>query len=363
MKTNKYLGIPLNWYEVQNFYQRYYDVCSELIYESDCIASGEFEVTIAIPTFRRSNLLTRAIDSAVNQTDITGYEIIVVDNDDQVDSATDAIMREYCKKYDNIRYYRNQKNIGMTGNWNRCIEMASGKWVVLLHDDDRMLSNYLKSVLPWTKKCDCSMIGVFHTDLYDTEFNVDTNQKYGKTLKFRQNVLGYMRREKPFVVKKTDIYANVYPSPVCAILNKQKAIAFGGFDGKEGGAYDEKFFVTEIYNGKVLILPQILAQRGVGMNESLNADIQKHGIAGKYNFAMHVLEREQPFFKGYKKLCADVSARYMVESVQGHFNAEVDFSDLLEELGVCRFVVKMPHKMVTVLKYIPLLALIFRRAD
>ena len=353
--------IPFDWYDIHNYYKRYSDIKSNLIYESAHITSKKYEVTIAIPTFCRNDMLDRALHNAVRQRGINNYEVIVVDNDERGNPETDSMIKDYCAKYNNIRYYRNEKNIGMTGNWNRCIEMARGKWVVLLHDDDVISDRYLKTVLPWAKKSKCSMIGVFHTDLYDAGFDADVNRRYGKTLKFRQNVLGYLRRKKPFMVKKTDIYANVYPSPVCAMFRKEKAIAFGGFDGKEGGAYDEKFFVTELYHGKVLILPMILAQRGVGMNESLRADIQKKAIAVKYGFAMHILEKENPVFKWYRKMCADISARYMIESVQGHFNAKVDFGNLLKELGISSFVIRMPRKMVTFFKYLPLLSLVFRR--
>lgn len=353
--------ISLRWYDIQNFYERYYGVKSNLIYKSENTNKKRYEVTIAIPTFRRSGMLHRAIKSAVNQKGVNGYEIIVVDNDETGNKETDNLMKLYCQRYCNICYYRNEKNIGMTGNWNRCIELAHGKWVVLLHDDDVMASTYLQKTLPWVRKSGCTMMGVFHTDLYDNEMAVDINEKYGRKLKFRQNVLGYIRRQSPFLVKVTDIYANIYPSPVCAIFKKDKAIEFGGFDGKEGGAYDEKFFVTELYHGKVLILPQILAKRGIGMNESLNAEIQKNGIAIKHRFAMHIREKEKPAFSGYKKFCADISARYMVESVQGHFNANIDFTDLLKELGISSFVCHMPPKIVTVLKYLPLLSLVFRK--
>lgn len=353
--------ISFDWYNIQNFYKRYYDVKSDLIYESTQTKHKSFEVTIAIPTFRRKNLLSRAIDSAVNQENADDYEIIVVDNDEQGDILTDELMRSYCKKYDNIRYYRNKKNIGMTGNWNRCFELAQGNWVVLLHDDDVLEPFYLKNTMPWAIKSQCTMMGVFHTDLYDEEFDIKTNKKYGKNLKFRQNVLSYIRRKKPFIVKKTDIYTNIYPSPVCALFRKDKVIEFGGFDGKEGGAYDEKFFVTELYHGKVIILPQILAQRGVGVNESLNVNIQKGGIAGKYNFAMHILKKENLTFKSYKKFCADVSARYMIESIKGHFNENINALDLLEEMGVAKWVIYMPPRLVGFFKYLPLVLLIFRK--
>lgn len=45
-----------------------------------------------------------------------------------------------------LSFYRNHKNIGLFGNFNRCIELANGKWVCLLHDDDVLLPNYLKEM-------------------------------------------------------------------------------------------------------------------------------------------------------------------------------------------------------------------------
>ena len=38
------------------------------------------EITIAIPTYKRTELLKEAIDSAINQTDYANYDILVVDN-------------------------------------------------------------------------------------------------------------------------------------------------------------------------------------------------------------------------------------------------------------------------------------------
>lgn len=352
---------PLNWYDIKDYFKRHNDVKSDLIYESKNMDCEKFMVTIAIPTFRRSRLLVRAIESAIQQTGISNYEIIVVDNDNLKDESTDKIMKSYCKKFHNVRYFRNTQNIGITGNWNRCIELARGKWVVLLHDDDVMSRSYLNKSLRWANQSNCTLLGVFHTDLYDADFNRNVDENYGKKLKFRQNILGTLRGGKPFLVKKTDVFTNIYPSPVCIMLKKDSAIKFGGFDGEGKFGYDEKFFVTQLYHGKVLILPQILARRGVGANDSLNEEMQKMGIYGKYCFARHVLNKEKIAFKRYRKFCLDISAMYMVESVRGHFNGDVDFSQFLKELGVSRFVISMPHKMITVFKYLPLLGLICRR--
>ena len=34
-----------------------------------------------------------------------------------------------------MKYYKNEKNIGMYGNWNRCIELSNGEYLTILNDD------------------------------------------------------------------------------------------------------------------------------------------------------------------------------------------------------------------------------------
>ena len=114
---------------------------------SFCIKSfGDYNIpqyTIAIPTFNRVDLLKLAIDSAVNQDDFSDYEILVVDNNPERDDATELLMREY-KSNDRIAYYKNSKNLGMTGNWNKLYLLARTEWVVMLHDDDMLYPDFMK---------------------------------------------------------------------------------------------------------------------------------------------------------------------------------------------------------------------------
>lgn len=102
-------------------------------------------ITIAIPTYKRPKLLKKALDSAVNQLEFNNYEIIIVDNDDddfQNKNETQILIESY--KKDNIFYYKNKINIGMYGNWNRCIELSRGKYITILNDDDWLEKNFLK---------------------------------------------------------------------------------------------------------------------------------------------------------------------------------------------------------------------------
>jgi glycosyltransferase involved in cell wall biosynthesis len=45
-----------------------------------------------------------------------------------------------------VRYFRNERNLGVTGNFNRCLELAEYPYVVLLGCDDLVHPNYLRVV-------------------------------------------------------------------------------------------------------------------------------------------------------------------------------------------------------------------------
>ena len=44
-----------------------------------------------------------------------------------------------------IRYVRNPANLGLAGNWNRCLELAEHEVVTLFHADDELRPNYVRS--------------------------------------------------------------------------------------------------------------------------------------------------------------------------------------------------------------------------
>lgn len=47
---------------------------------------------------------------------------------------------------DRVHYLRNEQNLGVTGNFNRCVELSEGEHTVLMGCDDLLLPNYLRTV-------------------------------------------------------------------------------------------------------------------------------------------------------------------------------------------------------------------------
>lgn len=95
------------------------------------------KISVSIPTYNRLDLLRRCMESVFEQT-VAPNEIIVVD-----DFSTDGTW-EYLKKVPGIRAIRNEKNLGMIGNWNESIRQAKYDYVVSLHSDDLILPEFIK---------------------------------------------------------------------------------------------------------------------------------------------------------------------------------------------------------------------------
>lgn len=97
------------------------------------------KVTIAIPTHNRGRFLPKAIESVLSQT-YSDFELLVVDNAST--DNTKKVVKQY--KDSRLRYYRNKSNIGMINNWNRCVKLARGKYLVILGDDDLLYPIFLE---------------------------------------------------------------------------------------------------------------------------------------------------------------------------------------------------------------------------
>jgi glycosyltransferase involved in cell wall biosynthesis len=95
-------------------------------------------VTIALATYNRAAYLRQAIESCLAQT-FTDFELLVCDNASLDD--TEAVVASFGDP--RIRYLRNAVNLGMVGNWNRCLTEARGELIANLCDDDLMLPDRL----------------------------------------------------------------------------------------------------------------------------------------------------------------------------------------------------------------------------
>jgi len=98
--------------------------------------------SVAIPARNGEAFLLQALESAVGQTR-PADELLVVD-----DASTDGTrsIAESSRWSGQVRYVRNDTSTGFADAWNRCARLASGDFVVLLHQDDLLAPTYLWSI-------------------------------------------------------------------------------------------------------------------------------------------------------------------------------------------------------------------------
>jgi glycosyltransferase involved in cell wall biosynthesis len=97
-------------------------------------------VSIIIPTYDRPRYLKEAIDAALAQ-NYPNVEVLVFDNGTL--DETLAIGEEAARRDSRVRFRRNERNLGMSGNFNALADAARGEFLVAIGDDDRLLPEFV----------------------------------------------------------------------------------------------------------------------------------------------------------------------------------------------------------------------------
>jgi len=90
-------------------------------------------VSVCIPTYNQERFLSDALESVISQRN-ADFEIIIID-DCSTDS-TASIAQAFALRDRRITVHVNGQNLGMVSNWNRCLELARGKYIKYLFGDD-----------------------------------------------------------------------------------------------------------------------------------------------------------------------------------------------------------------------------------
>ena len=99
--------------------------------------------SIIIPVYNGRKFIKKTIDSCLAQT-IKDKEIIVID-DCSTENADDII--KLYEDNDNFYYIKNKKNLGSIKNCNKAAEMAKGKYLIFLGQDDMLPPEHLQKMI------------------------------------------------------------------------------------------------------------------------------------------------------------------------------------------------------------------------
>jgi len=109
----------------------------------DTMDNGRAEaplVSIGLPTFNRAGLLRRAVESVLAQ-DYPNVELVVSDNASPDD--TQAYCEEVSRRDSRLRYFRQERNIGLTANYRAVFAQSRGDYYMAFADDDWLDPSYV----------------------------------------------------------------------------------------------------------------------------------------------------------------------------------------------------------------------------
>lgn len=189
-------------------------------------------VSVIIPTCNRANLLSRALNSVLNQT-YSNIEIIVID-DNSLDD-TSQIVEQFARRTTiPIKYYKNETTMGACFARNKGISMAKGFYLTGLDDDDEFTPVRIQE-----------FINNFDDKYSFISANITVYSKAGKHRLFSKSGLCTI---------DDLLWSNCIGNQIFTLTNRVKAV--NGFDNTLTSAQDYDLWIRLVLKyGTALRLP------------------------------------------------------------------------------------------------------------
>ena len=95
------------------------------------------KLSISLITYNQEKYISEALDSILRQKTDFDFEIII--GDDASTDKTSEIIESYLQAYENIRFLKNDENLGIQKNISNVFKNCQGEYIALLEGDDYWL--------------------------------------------------------------------------------------------------------------------------------------------------------------------------------------------------------------------------------
>lgn len=228
-------------------------------------------ISICIPAYNGAAYLAETLESVFAQT-FTDFEVLVVD--DQSSDDTLNIASSYAARDERIRLVQNPRNLGLVGNWNRCIELAQGEWIKFVFQDDLLEPNCLDKMIavarPEVGIVACKRGFIFEDISESTRKNFLDYVGLYDIEKLLPDKTHITADEFSLVVSDT-INHNFVGEPTSMLLHRNLFYRFGVFNSHLCQVCDMEYWARVGVNRGITYLPETLAWfrvHGNSMSES-----------------------------------------------------------------------------------------------
>jgi len=243
-------------------------------------------LTIALPVYKRTDFIRKALDSAVNQT--VKCRILLIDNNSPHDD-----FRTIIESYNNplMKYVKTSATVPQDENFNNCFRFAETPWVTILHDDDMLHCQFVEMSRNIFEKYGDKVGGITALCNVSEEEWGGIHEKVSLTDDIKSV-------KEPFFY-----FAQLTPFPG-VVLNKDLALKIGGFISELHPIADFDFWYRYCTATTMLYVNQIMSYYRISPLQSTNRlidaminNVYQYRVklikAGKYNNYLTKLALEQ----------------------------------------------------------------------
>ena len=202
--------------------------------------------------------LRETLESVFVQT-FKDFEIVFIDVQSTDD--TYALALEYVQKDNRIRLFQNETNLGLVGNWNRCVELAKGEWIKFIFQDDLITHDCLKKMMASVKDDDtivfCNRNFIFDDTIAENKKQWFLNHAQLITDLFLN--LFHISPETYSEIVLRNIGLNIIGEPTVVMLHRSAFHRFGLFNPNLIQVCDHEFWTRIATNTGITYIPEVLA--------------------------------------------------------------------------------------------------------
>lgn len=201
-------------------------------------------VSVCIPAYNNAEYIMDTINSILKQT-YENLELVIVD-DNSTDDTYEVLKRI---RDERVKVYHNEKNLGMSGNWNRCLSLCTGEYMKLVGADDMLAETSLEKEVQALMDNPSAVLAESDTKL------VDLNGK-GKGFYKRYGRTGLVDGKK--ICRRGFFNKDYFGAPQANTFRRSVLEKVKGFDPDFTYILDYDFFVSVACQGDVYIIHEPL---------------------------------------------------------------------------------------------------------
>jgi len=249
-------------------------------------------ISVCVPTYNGAKYFRECLDSILVQT-LTDFELLIVDDHSSDDTL--KIAQEYVSRDARVRVTKNDRNLGLVGNWNRCVELAQGEWIKFVFQDDLIAPTCLEKMLA---ACDAdSAIAFCRRDFIFEEGTPERTKRIYAKFALPERDMPFKRQLSAKEYSKVALDRlgfNFVGEPTVLMIRKSTFEQFGNFNPHLIQICDLEMWTRIASNVGIVYVPESLATFRVhaGATTSSNHSQREYrmrldGIVLKHDFLFH----------------------------------------------------------------------------